>query len=606
MSAEEALLSGAVGPPTAMPTATPTPRTGLIERVTTDKAMYPPGTPVQISIELRNRTGATYDGSITLAFYHLAATVADEQSQPVAALGSDVTAIHTYTWTPPPDDFKGYWIEVRALDQGGTNALDTAATAIDVSSDWKKFPRYGFVSQFGAAVDAADVMAKLNRCHLNGIQFYDWQWQHHRPYSPDERWLDIANRQISRASVTALIDEAHRYNMVAMHYSLAFGAYDTYWQDGSDVKVEWGLFKSSSNPTSEQQDFHPLPNGWATSKLYLMNPGNPAWQEYIFAQQKQVFEHFAFDGWHIDTLGKRGDRWDANGKPVDLAATYARFTNNAKAALQKRMLFNAVGGYGQDKIAASADVDFIYTELWEQDGIRTYADILAQAARARAKSDKALVFPAYMNKALAQSGSGNHFFNEASVRLADAVIFTAGAAHLELGDSEGMLSGEYFPSQPLVMSDTLKLAMQDYYDFLVAYQNLLRDGVSDSSNQVVLEGLVTSTEGQQGTAWTLVKTRAGVMIVHLINLTTIPSNEWRDSIGAYPVPGTLTNLALKVYYSGSLREGAKLSDASPDRDHGKAHELSYATGSDEHRSFVTATLPELQYWEMLWLDTEAK
>jgi hypothetical protein len=92
LTAEEALLSGAVGPPTAAPTATPAPRTGLIERVATDKAMYAPGMPVQIVVELRNRIGAPYTGRITLAFYHLGAPAADEQTQPVAALASDARA----------------------------------------------------------------------------------------------------------------------------------------------------------------------------------------------------------------------------------------------------------------------------------------------------------------------------------------------------------------------------------------------------------------------------------------------------------------------------------------------------------------------------------
>jgi dextranase len=391
-----------------------------------------------------------------------------------------------------------------------------------------------------------------------------------------------------------------------MHYSLAFGAYDRYWDDGSGAQVAWGLFtdgRGGYDPS--RQDFHPIPSGWATSKLYLMNPGNPEWQQYIFGQQQQVFENFVFDGWHIDTLGKRGDRWDWNGEPVDLAATYAPFTNNARAALQKRVLFNAVGGYGQDEIASGADVDFIYTELWEQDGTRTYADIVAQAARARAKTDKALVFPAYMNRTAAQTAPGGAgFFNEPSVRLADAVIFAAGASHLELGDGDGMLSTEYFPSQNLVMGESLQLAMVDYYDFLVAYQNLLRDDVTDSAGQVTVQGVPTSADGQQGTVWTLARIRPGATIVHLINLKSLPSNLWRDDLALYPPPETLADLELKIYYAGELPEGAQLWHASPDSDHGKAHSLPYTMGIDDQGTFITCTLPLLVYWYMLGLEHE--
>jgi dextranase len=268
------------------------------------------------------------------------------------------------------------------------------------------------------------------------------------------------------------------------------------------------------------------------------------------------------------------------------------------------VLFNAVGGYGQDQITAGADVDFIYTELWENDGIRSYNDIVQQVVKARAKSDKALVFPAYMNRGLSQVSPPGTSFNEASVRLANAVIFAAGAAHLELGDDEGMLSTEYFPSQTLVMGVGLKRAMHDYYDFLVAYENLLRDKVADSTNRVVVDDISTSTDGARGTLWTLVKSRPGTTIVHLINLTNTPSSDWRDSIGTYPVPETLTDVPLKIYYSATLPEGARLWYASPDRDHGNAQELDYTTGSDEQGTFVTLTVPHLQYWDMLWLDTE--
>ena len=601
LTIEEALLAATAPPPTPAPTAPPPPA-GLFERVTTDKAMYAPNAPVTISVELRNRTGAPFAGQVVLAFYHLGAAVADEQAQPVSALAPDATATLSFTWTPPATDFRGYRVEAQARASQATAALDTVATAVDVSSDWKRFPRYGFVSRFDGAVDAKAVMAALNTYHLNGVQFYDWQWQHHRPYSPDASWPDIANRVTLRDTVVGLLDAAHSYNMVAMHYSLAFGAYDNYWQDGSGVETAWGLFKDQS-ASIEKQDFHPLPGGWATRKLYLMNPGNPAWQTYIFGQEQAVFEHFAFDGWHIDTLGDRGPLWDGAGKPVDLAGTFADFTNNAKAALHKRVLFNAVGGYGQDQIAAGADVDFIYTELWEHDGISSYGNIIDVATRAKAKTDKALVFPAYMNRAHAQATtSGKQFFNEPSVRLANAAIFAAGASHLELGDDNAMLSTEYFPSQNLKMSDALQAAMRDYYDFLVAYENLLRDEVSEVNGKIVVQDVQTSTSGQEGSVWTLLRRRPDALIVHLINLKNTPSNLWRDDQAVYPAPETLTNLALKIPYQGDLRADAKLFYATPDSDHGKAISLNYTAGSDADGTFVACTLPRLQYWDLVWLE----
>ena len=62
--------------------------------------------------------------------------------------------------------------------------------------------------------------------------------------------------------------------------------------------------------------------------------------------------------------------------------------------------------------------------------------------------------------------------------MTNAVIFAFGGAHLELG--EHMLGKEYFPNSNLAMKSDLQKALPAYYDFMVAYQNLLRNGGSFS------------------------------------------------------------------------------------------------------------------------------
>src|SRR5262245_33010955 len=70
--------------PTQAATATPLPTPpSVLGSVTTDKAMYAPGAPVTITVELRNHTRAAYNGAVTLQFYHLDQAVADPQTQPV-------------------------------------------------------------------------------------------------------------------------------------------------------------------------------------------------------------------------------------------------------------------------------------------------------------------------------------------------------------------------------------------------------------------------------------------------------------------------------------------------------------------------------------------
>lgn len=582
----------------------PAAKGSLIADIATGRARHSPGEPVAITVTLRNADATPFTGAVAVAFSHLGDPVGSPQLQPVEPLAPGAERSLSFTWAPPPDDFRGYLLEVSATDRGGAER-DRATSAVDVSSDWRRFPRYGFVSRYGEDVDAAAVMAELSRYHLNAIQFYDWQWQHHRPLSPEPRWPDIAGRPISRRSVEALIAAAHERGMLAMHYNLAFGAYAEYPADGSGVRPEWGLFTRPDNGADPQhQDRHPLPPGWATEGIALFDPGNPGWQAYIIERQRELFAALPFDGWHIDTLGNRGARYDAAGNRLAIADSYAGFVNNARAALGRRMVFNSVGGYGQDQIAAGAAVDILYTELWEQDGAETYRDIRATVARARALSDKAIVLPAYMHRDMANAlpEGATAPFNPPGVLLAEAAIFASGATRLELGDGGAMLSTEYFPSQKLVMSDSLRTAIRGYYDFLVAYENLLLDGVEHRTAAVDLGATPVSTSGRPGAVWAMVNAAPGHTVLHLINLSANTIALWRDPYANYPAPPILTDVPVKLYLPAAPPAGAVLRLASPDHDGGAARDLAYTTGSDAAGAYISFTLPRLEYWDMLWLD----
>ena len=137
-----------------------------------------------------------------------------------------------FQWLPPATNYQGYLVSVRLLNSGGI-VMDAASSAIDVSSDWSKFPRYGYVAHYDAGLDAYNVMWNLKNYHLNGIQFYDWQWKHHLPYTNGTVWPDVANRLIVRGTLTNLISAAHTYNMLAMNYNSYGMAYSNYLTDGT-------------------------------------------------------------------------------------------------------------------------------------------------------------------------------------------------------------------------------------------------------------------------------------------------------------------------------------------------------------------------------------
>ena len=562
----------------------------FIINVNTDKAAYTPGSSAAIYVDLTNSTAATFNGSVSVAISHLGYVTTNLPSQTFTNL-SHTFSTRAFTWTPPVLDYQGYLVSIAVLD-ANSNTLDNGSSAIDVSSDWAKFPRYGYVAHYDAGLDAYNIAWQLKNYHLNGLQFYDWQWKHHVPYNPSSSWPDVANRTISRATVTNFIAAAHNYGLLAMNYNSYGMAYSNYLSDGSGVTLSMGLFASPTATLANQYGYG-LPGSWATTELYEMNNRDPNWQNYIYGREQAVFNNLAFDGWHIDTVGQHTG-YDYSGANFNLDDYNPQFINNAKTALGKRMTFNTADAVGENQVAQSASVDFVYSELWSANS--NYFAFKQRVDNVRSYGSKALVMPAYMNTSLTSG-----YFNEASVRLADAAMFACGGSHLELGDGDKMLCGPYFPSDTSVlMTASLTTAMHTYYDFLVGYENLLRDGTVSANYAATISGVTTSTNGSAGAVWAISRKNLGNSFLHLINLSSNSSSSWRDTNGTYATPSTLTNLAVKMYYGGN--GGGKLWWASPDTNYGTATQLTYTNGSDVGGSYVSFTLPSLQYWDMVWLE----
>ncbi|NTW23794.1 MAG: cycloisomaltooligosaccharide glucanotransferase, partial [Lentimicrobium sp.] len=379
---------------------------------------------------------------------------------------------NTWSWTPPATDFTGYLAEVFTI-KNGTETLQ-GSIAVDVSSDWNRFPRYGFLSGFPEMTSGSIdyVISNLSRYHINGLQFYDWHCDHHKPLAgtvdnPAPVWKDIANRDTYLATVQSYIETAHSFNMKAMFYNLAYGALSNASADG--VSDQWYLFTDQNHTW---KDYLHLSSPMFKSDIYLTDPSNTEWQQYIGSRNRDVYEVFDFDGYHIDQLGIR-DRtlYDYSGQTVDLPVAYTEFINAMKADMpDKKLIMNAVNQYGQQNIA-STPVDFLYTEVWgPNDDFEDLARIINDN-NAFSNNSKSTVLAAYVNYDLANASG---YFNTPGVLLTNSVIFAFGGSHLELG--EHMLAKEYFPNNNLQISGQLRDALIAYYDFLVAYQNLLRDG----------------------------------------------------------------------------------------------------------------------------------
>ncbi len=540
----------------------------------TDKAMYKPGD--QISFTLNKPLA----GNIKIRYRHLNETLSE------ASLSGN-----SWTWTAPATDFTGYMIDLYETVDGKEKIH--ASIGVDVSSDWAKFPRYGFLSNFGQMSngDMDKVIRNLSRHHINGIQYYDWLYKHHWPLAgtgaaPQSSWKEIANKDVYLSTLKDYISKGHAANMKSMFYNLAFGALSDAAADG--VQEEWYLFKDANRGT---KDRHELPKPFFRSDIYVLDAGNTNWQAYIAGKNKDVYAALDFDGYHVDALGDRGSLYNFNGQSVNQAATFKPFLEAMKtAAPAKRLVMNAVNQYGQQTSISQSPVDFLYTEVW---GPNERFEDLANIIRNNdfyGSNSKKTVLAAYLNYNKANNPG---MFNTPAVLLADAVIFAFGGSHLELG--EHMLGKEYFPNNNLQMSDELKTSLMSYYDFLVAYENLLRDGgtfnqpaISCTNGKLSVESWPAST-GKVAVQGKLIGNR---QIFHLLNFSNANSANWRDTDGTQIKPSLVEDAAMRFTATGAVK---KIWLSTPDADRGVAKSLQFVQSGNE----VSFTLPSILYWDMV-------
>lgn len=541
--------------------------------ISTDKAVYKPGEDVTFTMDISSLP------SSAMVRYKFQNTVISESS----------VVASSWKWKTPADDYKGYVAEVYSK----SNNIETiyAVTAVDASSDWKKFPRYGFLSKFDLMTDndINSVIQNLNRFHINGLQFYDWQNKHHKPLpvigtTPAANWQDIGGRTNHFSTIQKYITTAHSYNIKTMFYDLVYGAWDNADVDG--VKNEWYIYK---DVTHTNRDFFAL-NSPFLSNLYLLDPANTEWQSYMVNEVNTVYKNLQFDGFHMDQVGDRGPRYRYDGTNASLANAFKPFIEAIKTATPtKYNVLNAVAQFGQQGIASSS-ADFLYTEVWTpSDSYNDLVNIIKQN-NTLSNNTKNTVLAAYMNYDIASS-LGN--FNTPSVLMTNAVIFSYGGSHIELG--EHMLCREYFPNSALSMKDDLKKSLVNYYDFQVAYQNLLRDGGSFNSVSIASTDSKMALDtwpASQGKVAVFGKKIDNRQVIHFINFTNSTTQKWRDNTGIQVMPALIKDSKLVLTSDLVVK---KIWVATPDFVGGASRSLNFTQAGNK----VSFLLPELRYWDMV-------
>ena len=573
----------------------------LRNTIETDKCCYSPGETVTLSM-----TG-TLPSGMRVRYRFLGDIIADT-----------LLSARTWTWTTPPEDFRGYLAEVYLPEDNRDNIY--ATIAIDVSSDWTRFPRYGFVATFGSDKTTSKTkteMKWLNRCHINGVQFQDWHYCHDWPLGgtrQDGLWTsykDIANRTIYTSAIKNYIRAQHDRGMKSIFYNLCFGALDGWEERG--VQPEWFIYKDQNHTT---KDKHDLPDSWK-SDIYLVNPANEDWLAYLAERNDEVYSFLDFDGYQIDQLGSRGNVYDYDGNSVNLRNGFATFINYMKNRHpEKRLIMNAVSGWGASQIAGTGKVDFLYNEVWGNhagnslsSGEGRFSNIKNIIDENRSQSPTLRsVLAAYMN----YTTDGKNF-NTPGIVMADAVMFALGGSHLELG-GDHMLCREYFPYSGMKWHSQLEDWMTRYYDFLTAYENLLRDDWTERTDvkATCSDATINTWPPVANQVTMLAREVNGRQVIHLLNLTqeesaTNVSDDyllcWHDNAATRPWPQRFESLSIKLTGLSGMGKVRRIWVASPDYCGGALQELTdykYASATGT----VTLNLPSLHFWTMIVLEPE--
>lgn len=556
----------------------------------TDKARYNPGDGVVITVDKYQ----DFPGAVV------------RYRQGIRVLSEHPLGEKSWTWQPPATDFTGYLVEVYRPGDAGDEIL--ASIAVDVSSDWKRFARYGYTAWYEPGKEQwipGDV-AFLNRRHINAVQFQDWHWRHHRPYNPADEYTDIANRPISASVIREFIKHQHYYNMKSIFYNLGFGALpgDGAAEDGVDDC--WYYYRDRNH---SQKDLHELAHmGWK-SDIAFVNPANTGWQNYLNDRNQEVYDHFDFDGFQVDQVGFRSnDLYDWDGNRMSLCAGYTSLLQAFKKRHPgKTLIMNSVSKYGAEEIVKSGVVDVCYNEMWasEPSFMDLYWVIFDNNNYAKAAGYDSgkihTVFAAYMNYDYGRNNAGKKF-NTPGVLLTDACIFALGGSHLELGTGQNMLCNEYFPNTNLGYDSALMEGITRYYDFATAYENFLYDTKRE------LTPTVSCSSGQQLSVWNYQlgpqprrivvhgkETDRGQMVYHLLNFTGTNSLSWRDVNGDMPEPTEQKEITITIDMD---RPVSKAWIATPDSHACAPREVAYT----QHGRNVTLTIPSLKYWTMLVLE----
>jgi dextranase len=451
---------------------------------------------------------------------------------------------------------RGYGVTAELVDENYV-VHSSAITAFDVLGDWTERPRYGFLTDFGSdRHDIGETMDALTRYHINGLQFYDWQYRHDSLLPPMEEYIDPLGRRLSLRTVMEFIQAAHDRGMAAMPYLAIYAASLDFWEEHKD----WGLYDADGKPLTFDRF------------LGLMDPSpHGPWIDHLLDECDRVIVQTSFDGLHVDQYGEPKEGYNARGEMVDLPFAFNSFISLLKNRFQEMAVtFNAVGNWPIDQLAI-APQDFLYIEVWSF--TPHYTDLLRIVQEGRQKSGgKPVVIALYQPAEWLEN-----------VRLTDAVIMASGGSRIEIGENGRLLTDPYFPNHSAI-SDELRSTLTRYHDFLVRYGDLIGPQAEDEVDIAVHAPEDVRIVSRISQGW---------LVISLINFSGQNDAHWDK---AHSAPKPIENATVLI---SGVDEVERVYLASPDMDDPTLHESDWWCTSGS----VTINLQRLDYWTLVAVKT---
>lgn len=518
------------------------------------RGTFIPGQDIYFQVDLTDIDQLDFPLAIHLKIWHLFQTV-DTLVEKITN-ASELSEL-ILTWSPPAGTKGGFGVRAELFDSAGV-LVGSTTTAFDILGDWTEFPRYGFLSDFFPDREDIEVTLKdLLRFHVNGLQYYDWQYRHDILISPESIYLDPLGRELSLDTIKEFLQYCKKFGIKSMLYMAVYAASLAFWKE----HPEWALYDPEGHPYYFE-DF-----------LGIMDPSpNSPWIEHIKKECDRVLSELDFDGIHIDQYGDPRVGLNAAGDPVDLPAAFQSFINDLKSICpQASIVFNAVKNWPIESLAVSQQ-DFMYIEIWPPN--TSYQELGEIVSQARTLSgEKPVVIAAYI--------PAKH---EANVRLADAVIFANGGTRIELGEGKRLLTDPYFPKHENLSPD-LENALLNYHNFLVCYGDLIGPSQKRSRDIPISApvGIVSTVCLQEG-----------LISICLINQNGIKKLHW-DQAHSQP--------DIQEYYEIEITTPLKIRAArwgSPDQPDWKLSPIEWVQESGVCR----VKIPHLDYWGTLVLSVQ--